>query len=297
MEQSKRNKFKLRMLCVCVALVLASCCALALSACDNASGGAGQSGSVSGGTGSGGASKEDPAFTYYTVTYDFGGVMENKTERVKAGTFLTPETPDLEFFTFVGWFTSPKFSMWHDFDDPVYSDLTIYARFFEKSLDRETFFKRFNEEQKTIPAEKQNISKVWLSGNYYTVDVEGGVNVEKHEKSVTDGFTSFDVPTGTGNYINYFIRLFYSENTFKTDFYDNADYEIIDESYVFHKEGNSGFTVVYKQKSDGNVYKLMTNLDEYHRLNAALFSIVLGADEHGHGTDVNFYMVFANYEN
>lgn len=257
----------------------------------------GNGGTTSGG-GSGGSS--DAAYTYYTVTYDFGGAMENKTERVKAGTFLSPAEPVSDFYDFIGWFKDSKYKQWFDFDEPVYSDVTLYARLDEKSIDREIFLKRFNEEQESIPAEKLEVSKVWLSGINYTVEVEGGVSVEKHEKAVTDGFTSFDVPftaeNGKQDYINYMVQILYSESALKKEYYENKEYEILSESYVFHKNGGCGFTIKYRQKEDDNVYTLLTNLDEYHRLNAAVFSMVLGADEHGHGTDVNLYLVFVNYE-
>lgn len=273
----------------------ATCLTLAISSFSFVA--CGNTGSNHGSSAGGSSFYEDPAYNYYTITYDFGGAAENKTERVQAGTLLNPEAPTFkysEYYNFVGWFKDAKFSEWENFDEPVYKDKTIYARLDPGAVNRELFLSRFNEEAEAIPAEKTSVAKVQLGGQYYTTEVEGGEKIEKHEKTVENNVTSFDVPFGDRT-INYFLRVFYDEAAFKTDFYDNEEYEILSDSYVFHSVDNIGFTIVYKQKTDDKVYEFSASLNRYHRLESALFSMVLNADEHGHGTPVKFYWVFAYY--
>lgn len=278
----------------------ATCLTLAISAFSfSACGNTGSNNGLSGNSSNSSESSfyEDPAYNYYTITYDFGGAAENKTERVQAGTLLTGEAPTFknsEYYSFIGWFKDAKFSEWENFDEPVYKDKTIYARLDSAAVNRELFLSRFNEEAEAIPAEKTSVAKVQLSGRYYTTEVEGGEKIEKHEKTVENNVTSFDVPFGDTT-INYFLRVFYDEAAFKTDFYDNEKYEILSDTYVFHSVDNIGFTIVYKQKADNNIYEFSASLNRYHRLEGAIFSMVLDADEHGHGTAVKFYWVFASY--
>ena len=220
------------------------------------------------------SSSGKPEKVYYDVTLDYGGIKENEKLRVEAGTFLTLTDPDAKYYKFSGWFADAKFTVWFDFDEPVYSDVTIYAKLEDAELDRATYFERFNEDAKNIPANVTNAKSVVVFGSIVVTEVK------EIEVKVENGAVAFGENT---------VNLFYSEEYLKKAFFENENYEIISDTYSFRgKRSTSGFTIKYIDKTDGNTYSFLTVLDENHRLSAAQLRLELEA---GH---VDLYTVYVN---
>lgn len=71
---------------------------------------------------------EEPGATTHTVTFETNGGSEVATQTVAEGKTATePETPAMEGYTFVGWYTDAKLTEAYDFDTLVTADMTLYA--------------------------------------------------------------------------------------------------------------------------------------------------------------------------
>ncbi len=83
----------------------------------------------SGGGGGGGT-------TRYTVTFNTQGGSEIDSVRVTRNSTVTkPEEPTREGYTFEGWFTDKECTEAYDFDTKVTKNLTLYAKWTEKSTE------------------------------------------------------------------------------------------------------------------------------------------------------------------
>lgn len=70
----------------------------------------------------------------YTVHFDSNGGSSVPDQRVERGEKATkPENSHRSDYDFAGWFLDQKFKQRYDFDSPVYSDITLYARWQEES--------------------------------------------------------------------------------------------------------------------------------------------------------------------
>lgn len=248
MSKQKFNDLTIsrRTLCIIIVaaiLIVSLAVALPLAFCSN------------GNNNSSNSSDEAPEKIYYSVTLDYAGLKSNEVIRAEAGTRLKLTDPVVKYYEFKGWFANEKFTEWFDFDEPIYSDVTIYAQFEDAVLDRATYFERFNGDAENISSDKFAAKSVLVYGKIVISDVA------ETKKDVSDGFISFS---------DYKIKLFYTEEYLKKAFYENENYEIISESYSFRgKRATSGFTITYKDKTDGETYSFLTVLDENHRLSAA----------------------------
>lgn len=220
------------------------------------------------------SSSEKPEKVYYDVTLDFGGIKENEKFSVEAGTLLTLTAPDEKYYKFSGWFADAKFKTPFDFEQPVHSDVTVYAKLEDAELDRATYFERFNEDAKNIPANVTNAKTVVVFGSIVVTEVK------ETEVKVENGAIKFGENT---------VNLFYTEEYLIKAFFENENYEIISDTYSFRgKRSTSGFTVKYVDKTDGNTYSFLTVLDENHRLSAAQLRLELEAGY------VDLYTVYVN---
>lgn len=69
----------------------------------------------------------------YDVTYDYGGVRENTTVTVARGMLIPCDSPERDGYVFGGWYTDSEFKSTYDFSYPVTSDMTLYAKWIERS--------------------------------------------------------------------------------------------------------------------------------------------------------------------
>lgn len=67
--------------------------------------------------------------TYVKVTFDYQSEnLLNFTKYVKSGSkIMEPKKPYNEGYTFLGWYTNSQLGLKWDFNEPVYSDTTLYA--------------------------------------------------------------------------------------------------------------------------------------------------------------------------
>ncbi|MCM1053173.1 MAG: InlB B-repeat-containing protein [Ruminococcus sp.] len=71
----------------------------------------------------------DTCTTYRKVTYVYNNGSDNYTINVKNGEYLSiPNNPTLNCYDFVGWYTNSSYSNRYNFNKPVTSDLTLYAK-------------------------------------------------------------------------------------------------------------------------------------------------------------------------
>ena len=75
----------------------------------------------------------DPEPNFYTVSFDLGGHgSEIKAQTVRSGKKTTmPPTPSSADYRFIAWYTDPAFKHEFDFESPVTSNLTLYAKWSE----------------------------------------------------------------------------------------------------------------------------------------------------------------------
>ena len=75
-----------------------------------------------------------PTPTNYTVTFDTNGGSEIASQTVESGKMATmPEDPTRNGYTFLGWFMDRDFNEVYRFSTPVTENITIYAKWKEKS--------------------------------------------------------------------------------------------------------------------------------------------------------------------
>ncbi len=67
------------------------------------------------------------------IIYDYGGARDNAAVTVAAGTLIPRDCPEREGYIFGGWYTDSDFKMSYDFSAPVASDMTLYAKWIERS--------------------------------------------------------------------------------------------------------------------------------------------------------------------
>lgn len=69
----------------------------------------------------------------YTVIFDSDGGTEIESQNVEAGSLvIRPDDPEREEDYFMGWYTAREFSFVYDFDTPVNSNITLYAKWYDK---------------------------------------------------------------------------------------------------------------------------------------------------------------------
>lgn len=72
--------------------------------------------------------------TYYTVTFATnGGSSVPSQSVVKGGTPTQPEDPTRDNYTFIGWYYADGFSYLYDFGEPIYNNVTIFAKWFDNN--------------------------------------------------------------------------------------------------------------------------------------------------------------------
>jgi uncharacterized repeat protein (TIGR02543 family) len=70
-----------------------------------------------------------PAVTYYTVTFNYGGVKPNTQVKIKKGSLVArPANPVAAGKSFGGWFADSGFKTAYNFGLPVNKNMTIYAK-------------------------------------------------------------------------------------------------------------------------------------------------------------------------
>ncbi len=67
------------------------------------------------------------------VTYDYGGARDNLSITVIEGSLIPSDTPEREGYVFGGWYTDKSFSVSYDFGKPIAGDITLYAKWIEKT--------------------------------------------------------------------------------------------------------------------------------------------------------------------
>jgi uncharacterized repeat protein (TIGR02543 family) len=73
--------------------------------------------------------------TYFTVTFNYGGVKANTSVRVKSGsTVARPQNPSAAGKTFGGWYTGSDFKTPYNFTTQVKKNLTLYAKWTAASV-------------------------------------------------------------------------------------------------------------------------------------------------------------------
>ncbi|MEG0327888.1 MAG: InlB B-repeat-containing protein, partial [Erysipelothrix sp.] len=112
----------------------------------------------------------------YSVTYvENGGSEVADLTEVSAGTFLIEPITQRENFTFLGWYTDSTFATpWNFSVDTVGSDITLYAKWNEKSVEPEGETKP---EVKPEPEEKLPETGVAVSVLPISLTMLGGVAV------------------------------------------------------------------------------------------------------------------------
>ena len=72
----------------------------------------------------------------HTVTFESNGGSAVAVQQVaNGGKVARPTDPTKEGFTFLGWFEDEALVTLYDFEDPVYSDLTLYADWIENTVE------------------------------------------------------------------------------------------------------------------------------------------------------------------
>ena len=83
--------------------------------------------------------EEEPAETYYTVTFDSNGGTEVEAQQVMAGQLAEmPSAPEKDNYLFIGWFLEKNSSDWANpfsFDAPITSDIVLYANYVDMNTD------------------------------------------------------------------------------------------------------------------------------------------------------------------
>ncbi|MBQ7593500.1 MAG: InlB B-repeat-containing protein [Synergistaceae bacterium] len=76
----------------------------------------------------------EPEPSGYTVIFDSDGGTEIASQNVEAGSLVTrPDDPEKENNSFMGWYTSKGFSFRFDFNTPISSNITLYAKWWDNN--------------------------------------------------------------------------------------------------------------------------------------------------------------------
>lgn len=72
--------------------------------------------------------------SWYTVVFKSNGGSAVSSQRVRRGFLVSqPKNPTRSGYTFDGWYSDPNLRYAYDFSDPLYGDLTLYAKWKDKS--------------------------------------------------------------------------------------------------------------------------------------------------------------------
>lgn len=132
-----------------------------------------------------GETEEPDEEGYYTVTFDlnYEGAPKAEKQKVKAGECVVlPEEPEREGYVFVGWYEDEYGTFPYSFENPVTSDIIVYAKWFKDPVKYTVSFE-YNNGNAPIDVcvdEYTNVSEPddpekegWLFDGWYTSD-EGG---------------------------------------------------------------------------------------------------------------------------
>ena len=129
----------------------------------------------------------------YTVTFNSNEGSEVSSQKVLKGECATePEAPAKDGFTFEGWFSDEALTKAYDFDSPVTSDITLYAKWESSASDD-----LGDEESKEVT--ENDLFR--LSTDRFEVNLTEGDNVVTFKVSSTltvDSFMLFANGTNTG---------------------------------------------------------------------------------------------------
>ena len=189
----------------------------------------------------------DPFEVFYTVSFDSNGGSAVDAQSVKENDFaVQPEIPTLEDNVFLGWFTDAECTQSYDFNTPVTTDITLYAKWMKVAI----IIYNYNYEGSQEP--------------YCVQQIELGTNTTKPMDPTRDayyfvtwcvdqeGTTAFDFSTAVTENISLYATW---SQTGSDDAEDEEDDEVAD-SDVFVLSANatevltaSNTTVLFKVNS------------------------------------------------
>ena len=200
----------------------------------------------------------------YTVTFSLNGkpgaapVSQNRYEGEKVS---KPSDPTAEGFRFMGWFRDPACEEIYDFDAPIMSNFTLYAKWVGKDV--KTYTVKFDlnghgskapadqtvEENGTAKWPNNPTADGWLFKGWYT-DKEGK-SLYDFADPVTADITLYarweeDVPPGA-------FKIFYTDSALAFDSYKGLTYNTENEHYEWTYTGSALKPAVTVTDHKGNV--------------------------------------------
>lgn len=144
-----------------------------------------------------------PAVKTYTVTFDTRGGSEIESQTVEEGkTVEFPPDPVREGFAFVGWYQAPGYSTTYNFASKVYSDVTLYAKWYDTvntvDSDNDGLSDALEIEMGTDPSNSDTdndglsdyMELNWLDYNPLSADTDANNVLDKDEDPDNDGLTN-----------------------------------------------------------------------------------------------------------
>lgn len=144
-----------------------------------------------------------PEVKTYTVTFDTRGGSEIESQTVEEGkTVEFPSDPVREGFAFVGWYQAPGYSTTYNFASKVYSDVTLYAKWYDTvntvDSDNDGLSDALEIEMGTDPSNSDTdndglsdyMELNWLDYNPLSADTDANNVLDKDEDPDNDGLTN-----------------------------------------------------------------------------------------------------------
>lgn len=144
-----------------------------------------------------------PTTKTYTVTFESNGGSEVASQTVeKGGQVEEPTTPTREGFAFIGWYPAPGYSEMYDFSSEIYSDATLYAKWYDTVNTADSDDDGLSDALEIEMGTDPNVSDTdadglsdytelnWLNYNPLSDDTDGNGVLDKDEDPDNDGLTN-----------------------------------------------------------------------------------------------------------
>ena len=144
-----------------------------------------------------------PSTKTYTVTFESNGGSEVASQTVeKGGQVEEPTTPTREGFAFIGWYPAPGYSEMYDFSSEIYSDATLYAKWYDTVNTADSDDDGLSDALEIEMGTDPNVSDTdadglsdytelnWLNYNPLSDDTDGNGVLDKDEDPDNDGLTN-----------------------------------------------------------------------------------------------------------
>lgn len=141
----------------------------------------------------------------FTVTFDSNGGSQIESQTVLKGeTVIQPNDPTKDGYTFIGWYSSNGYSPIYDFGQPVNSNITIYAKWYNDTDKADSdndgltdsLEKEFGTDPNSVDSDKDGISDYfelnWLNYNPLSTDTDGDGVSDDSDDSDDDSLTNLE---------------------------------------------------------------------------------------------------------